>query len=195
MLKKLALFIPVIVLLGACSHPAPRQRELSFARYQPIYLDVANVDIDDDYESPMKPPNVEHLIPYSPMDAMHLWIKDRIRTVGTTKSVEIIIKDASVISTPVKDPGGMFPSFHNSNRYDAKLSVEMRIYASKQAMSLASIDVTATQSFTIDNKASLDERRVIFNKMIFSLMESMNAELEKHIYQYFVSYINYSRGV
>lgn len=195
MIKKLVFFIPLMLLLASCEHPAPRQHDLSFTRYQPIYFDVANITVEDEYESPMKPPNVEHLIPISPSDAIHTWVKDRLRTVGTSKSLEVIIKDASIISTPIKQPDGFLPSLHNSNRYDAKLNVEMRIYGSNDAMSLASIDVTATQSIIIDESVSLDERRALFNKMIFSLMESANAELEKNIYQYFHNYINYSRGV
>ncbi len=153
----------------------------------------ASIDIVDDYESPMQPPNVEHLIPYSPSDAMHIWIKDRLRAVGTEKSLQVTIKDASVISTPLSSPGGIFPSLNNSNRYDARINVEMRVYGSSDAMSLASIDVTATAAITIDDKDSLAERKAMFNKMIFDLMESMNAELEKNIYQYFGSYINYSQ--
>jgi len=197
MFKKLALFLPLLLALQACEHPGPPtpQVEPNFTRYQPIYLDVGSIDIVQDYESPMKPPNVEHLIPYSPDDMMHIWIKDRLRSVGTEKTLQISVKDASVISTLLKQPDGVLPSLNNSNRYDARLEVEMRIYGTSDVMSLASIDVTATASTTIAAKASLAERKAIFNKMMFDLMEHMNAELEKNIYRYFGSYINYSRGV
>ncbi len=188
----------VFLLLLACEHPGPpAPGEPSFTRYQPIYLHVGSIDLVEEYQSPMKPPNVEHLIPYSPSDAMHIWIKDRLRAVGAENSLQVIIKDASVISTLLPESGGIggIITLSHDRRYDARLEVEMRIYAGDDAMSKASIDVVATRSVTINEKASLAERSAIFRKMIFDLMESMNAELEKNMYQYFGNYINYSHGV
>ena len=195
MLKRLIFFLP-LWLLCACQHPGPpAPSEPNFTRYQPIYIDVASIDLVEEYESPMQPPNVEHLIPYSPADAMKIWIKDRLRAVGSDKNLQIMIKDASVISTPLQSPDALFPSLNHINRYDAKLTIEMRIYGSSDALSLANIDVTATRSVNIAEKASLAERKAAFNKMIFDLMESANAELEKNIYKYFGNYIHYSHGV
>ena len=198
MLKRFIIFLPALLLsLSGCEHPGPPlPPELSFTKYQPIYLDVGSIDFADEYQSPMAPPNVEHLIPYSPAEAFHIWIKDRLRAVGTNKSLQVIIKDASVLSTPIQQPDtGLIPSVHNSNRYDSRLEVEMRIYSSNDAMSLASVHATATASITIDEKASLAERSTIFRKLISTLMENLNAEMERNIYQYFGNYINYSRGV
>ena len=196
MLKKLTYLVPLALLMAACTHPAPPAPDtISFTRYQPIYLNVNVIDIDDQYQSPLKPPHVEQLIPISPMDAMHAWIRDRLRAVDTSKSLEIVIKDASVVGEPMQPQDSSFPSLHSSNRYNAKLDVELRIYGKDDAMSLASIEVTATAAISIDDKASLAQRRALFDQMIFALMDNMNAALEKNIFQYFGSYIDYSRGI
>jgi hypothetical protein len=184
----------MLMILAACqpvNPPAPPP--LSFTRYQPIYLNVAKIDIIEEYKSPMQPPNVEHLLPTSPTEAMRIWVRDRLRATGNAKTLQITIKDASVIATPLPQPGGIEGFFTNSQdkRYDAKLDVEMRIYGG-EAMSEASIEAVATRSITVAVKASVAERQAIFRRMIADLMESENAELEKNIYQYFGNSINFS---
>lgn len=187
-------FIPFLlaVLLAACSTSGPPPgKEMSFTRYQPIHVDVENIQIIEEYKSPMRDPNVEHLLPVSPAEAMRIWVKDRIRAVGGTKTLEVIIKDASVVSTQL--PGAGVDVFTNSRdrRYDARLAVEMRIYGGR-AMSNVSIQVHANRYLAISEKASLAEREAIFRKMIADLMESINGQLEKNMFAYFKDYIVYS---
>jgi len=177
------------------SHPPPPSPpQITFTRFQPIVLNVGQIDIVDEYKMPMHEPNVEHLIPISPSDAMRAWVRDRIRAGGETKTLQVIIKDASVVASevplpPGADPGDVSPD----RRYDARLEVELRIYGTENAMSEASVNVVATQSNTINEKASLSERKAIFRRMVSSVMDSANAELEKQIFQYFNSSILYSQ--
>jgi len=168
--------------------------DLNFTHYQPITFDVSNIDIIDEYKSPMHPPYVEHLLQVSPSDAMHIWVKDRLRSSGDDKTLQIVIKDASVVSSPPppKSPDDPAPDTHN-RRYDARLEVEMRIYSTRIAMSEASISVVATQSANIAEEASIVERKALYRQMMFDLMDSTNAELEKQIFKYFIKYINYAQ--
>ena len=166
------------------------QGSLNFTHLQPIAFYVSNIDIVDEYKSPMHEPNVEHLVPISPVEAMHIWVKDRIRSVGADKTLQIIIKDASIISSPVKTPGG--DTDDRIRRYDARLEVEMRIYGS-DAMSEANVTVVSTQMITLSDSTSLDARKRIFYRMVYDLMESMNAELEKQIFAHFTKYIMYAQ--
>ncbi|MDE3060969.1 MAG: hypothetical protein KGJ06_08150 [Pseudomonadota bacterium] len=185
----------LLLLITACqpSPPAPPP-EIGFTRFQPIYLDVAKIDIVDEYQSPMKSPNVEHLLPVSPAEAMHVWVRDRLRAVGTGRSLQVIIKDASVTVTALPKPGGMqgFFTVSQDKRYDGRLDVEMRIY-NGGAMSEANIEATVTRSITMSERVSLAEREALFRRMIYDMMEEMNAEMEKQMYTYFGNYISYSR--
>ncbi len=185
-------------LTGGCADhrdPGPLvPPEISFKQYQPIYLDVGNVDFVQEYKSPMHEPNVEHLLPISPSEAMHQWVKDRIKAVGLNHTMQVIIKDAHVVAVdlPQKDSlTGMFSPDPN-RRYDARLEVELRIY-NEGAMSDASVTVVATQSNTISQKATLAERKAAFAHMTVVLMDSANAELEKQIFKYFSRYIMYAQ--
>jgi hypothetical protein len=167
--------------------------EISFTRYQPIYLDVANIEIIEEYKSPMKEPFVEHLLPVSPAEATRAWVKDRMRSVGLNHSLQVIIKDASVVASEPPPPEGVKDYFVGPDRrYDARVEIEMRIYRDSP-MSDASITIMATQSNTLSKKASLAERKLAFYHMVSALMESANAELEKQIFKYFTRYIMYAQ--
>lgn len=188
-------------ILSSCSYfnppppPLPPPPELNFTRYQPIYLDVANLDIVEEYKSPLHEPNVEHLLPISPAEGMRSWVKDRLRASGAEKSLQIVIKDASVISSDIPPPPGTTPSAFSDNpnrRYDAKLDVDLRVYGT-DAMSEANINIVATQSITLSERASVAERKRVFQIMMYNLMELANAELEKQIFKHFVRYIMYSQ--
>lgn len=169
--------------------------DISFKQYQPIYLDVGNVDFVEEYKSPRQEPYVEHLLPITPAEATKQWVKDRIRAVGLNHTLQVIIKDASVKAVPLAQQGSSLTAVFSDNptrRYDARLEVEMRIY-NDGPMSDASVTVVATQSNTINNKATLDERKAIFARMTVQLMDSANAELEKQIFRYFTRYIMYAQ--
>src|SRR5690242_3095249 len=106
----------LIALLAACQPTAvpPPAPELSFTRYQPINLNVGKMEFVEEYKSPMQPPNVDQLMPTSPDQAMHIWVRDRLHGSGGDKTLQIIIKDASVIETALPKPGGMKGFFTNS---------------------------------------------------------------------------------
>ncbi len=197
--KPMQRLFPIVLMLAtglfvnACqTAPAPPPLpEMNFTRFQPIYLDVGNVDIIDEFKSPQHEPNVEYLVPVSPTDAMHAWVHDRLKASGANKSMQIVIKDASIISHAPEGTNQLLGPAPN-RRYDARLEVEMRVYGT-DAMSEANINVVATQTITISDATSLIERKRIFYRMVYDLMESANAEFEKQIFAYFPRYIMYNQ--
>lgn len=193
-MKKL---LPLILLaLASCmeanvpsSGPAP-----NFRKYQPIYMKVSSIEAVEDYKSPMREPNVEHLMPYSPADAMQIWIKQRLKASGGANTMQIIIKDASVIAKDLPTKEGVAGLFSNEpdKEYNARLEVEMRIYGDA-ALSDASIDVVATRTMRITRDASAASRDAQFRIMLNEMMTTMNAEMEKNIYQHLGPYVNFAR--
>lgn len=184
----------VALLLASCSvvqsDPPP---PLSFTRYQPILLNVGTIDFVEEYKSPMKPPYVEHLMPYSPTEAMRIWVKDRIRATGSEHTLQVIIKDARVLATKAEKNSGVlgFMRLTSDKRYDLSLTVEMRIYGRESAMSEASLNVSTTRTIHISDITPVHEKNVRFQQMIADAMESINAELEKNMFSYFGSFITY----
>ena len=191
LLRIAPIFLLLLVFGCKNEHAPPPLPEMSFTRFQPIVLDVGNIDIIEEYKSPEHEPNIEHLIAVSPAEAMKAWVKDRLKASGADKSMQIIIKDASVINhKPQGTDQFMGPA--PNRRYDARLEVELRVYGT-DAMSEASVNVISTQTITLSDAASLDERKRVFYRMVYDLMEGANAELEKQIFTYFHKYIMYGQ--
>lgn len=186
-----------LLALASCSDTGPVDfPPLSFNRYQPMYLNVSSIEVVEEYKSPQRPPYVEHLIPYSPADAMGIWVKDRLRAVGSDKQLQVIIKEGSVVVNQLKNDRSLkdLLTIDQDKRYDAKLEVELRIYGPESAISLASVSAKAHRSVTMSENASLNQRNVVFRNLITDMMDSVNAELEMNMYRYMADYINYSQN-
>lgn len=186
---RLPLFIAMLFAFTACDTPPPPGPSLNFKRYQPIYMNVSGVEVVEEYREPGRAPNVEHLMPYSPADAMQIWVKDRLRNSGGNKTMQVIIKDASVVGKEIPS-SGVF-GFGADRQYDARLEVEIRIYGDA-ALSEASVNVVGMQSITMSESASSATRDAAYRDMINDMMTTMNAELEKNIFFHLATYVNFS---
>jgi hypothetical protein len=198
MLKRLKPFLLSLLaaatLAGCASNDSPVDfPPLSFKRYQPIFLNVKSVEFVDEYKSPMRSPNVEHLMPYSPAEAMRIWVKDRLRIVGSDKVLQVIIKDGRVTASQIHKDNSIedFFTIDQDRKYEAALDVELRIYGTESPLSEANVIVKATRSFTMSENASVWRRNYEFRKMIYEMMEAVNAELEKNMHQHMAAHINY----
>lgn len=168
----------------------PTHAPLSFAKYAPFNLDVANVNITEEYQTSSQPPHVEGLFHTPPAEGVRIWVRDRIHPIGGNRTLAVVIKDASVVATPQTPSGGTY-THESGTRYDARLEIEMRIYGETQAMSEASIDVVATRSDTLPASASAADREALYDRMTRALMDVANGELEKNFYRYFGNYLRY----
>ncbi len=192
--REKAFFITLIFFaVAACSSPTPpiNQQPINFSQYAPINVDVARIDLIEEYKSPFAAPNVEHLMPYSPADAMALWVKDRLHATGHDKILQVTIKDAAVKSTDLPKTKGLTGLFTNDQdkRYDGRLEVEMRIYGD-QPMSLADTSVVITRSITIPENASVNYRKSAYLQMVQDMMKMLNDKLESNMRSYMGNFIS-----
>lgn len=187
-----------LLFIGACSGDGSPVDfpPLTFTRYEPIFLDVSNIEIVDEYKSPTQPPYVEHLLPYSPAEAMRIWVKDRLRAIGSSKSLQVIIRDGSVKATELHKDNGIedFFTIDQDYRYDAVLEVELRIYEYGSPLSKANVSTTVRKSITMSENAGAQRRNGIFRKLIADMMDQANAELERNMFLYMGNYISYSQN-
>lgn len=188
-------FIPLLLLFSSCvdvSVPAGGPMP-NFKRYQPIYMNVSKIEVIEEYKSPMRMPNVEHLMPYSLADAMQIWVKQRMKARGGNKTMQVIIKDASVIEKELPGSNGLFDVFSSTpdREYNARLEIEVRVYGDA-ALSEASVNVIATRSLQMNKNDNVSLRDQKFRAMVGEMMTSVNAEMEKNIFQYLGEYVNFS---
>ena len=192
--SKFFLAIVALFAITACTTSAPTTPTptINFSDSPKINVNVAQIEVIEAYKSPFAAPNIEHLMPYSPADAMQLWIKDRLRAVGSDKLLQITIVDAHVIESKLPKTQGLKGLFtiDQDKKYDARLEVEMRIYGDA-ALSEADTSVSVTRSITIPENASVNSRTAAYVKMIHDLMEIMDARLEKNMHEYMNNYISY----
>lgn len=183
-----------LVLATACAAPpAPEVKPISFTSKPTINLDVADIKVVEAYKSPYSAPNVEHLMPTSPAEAMKTWVHDRLRATGANKLLQITIVDASVVATELPKTKGVKGLFtvDQDKKYDAKLEVELRIYG-ENPISEADTSVTVTRTISIAENASVNARNAAYQNMVKDLMDMLNDKLEKNMQSYFSNYISYS---
>ena len=180
-------------LYAACNTGGPTTAQLptvDLSRMTPISLSVGKITFVDEYQPPLRAPNVDHLIRPTPADNVHRWVNERIRATGGDAILEVTTSDASIVEVNLPRTAGMKGLFtkDQAQRYDGHISVEMRIYAPGELMSKSSVTAEVSQSRTIAENATLDQREALFNALSNDMLTQLNGELERNIGQYFASY-------
>lgn len=181
-------------LQGPPATPKPRggNEQVNFNRYSPVYLKVYKISVVDEYAQPKREPNVEHLLAVSPSEAVQSW-SSRLRTSGGIYSMDIVIRDASVVSHRM--PAQAEYDVENpKRRYDARLEVELRIY-DRSGRLQSSVATVANRSAIMREHTTADVRRVIFQRLMVDLIEIANSGLEQKMFRHFSPFIDYTRKV
>ncbi|MCC7049288.1 MAG: hypothetical protein IT562_21430 [Alphaproteobacteria bacterium] len=163
--------------------------EITFISQPKLTLDVQRVEVARDYVPPGTKPNVEHLFPVTPSDAVARWAGDRLAAAGRGRLLRVVVKDASVVEVPLEKTGGIKGWFttDQSERYDATLEVvvEVRSDVGREAFATARVK----RSQTIEEGASPDKRREVWYAMTEKLMADLDKELERSMRQYLAVYL------
>lgn len=179
--------------LPALSLPAGAQEkkypEITFVNSPSIAIDVQQVEITREYVPRGAKPNVEHLFPVTPNDAVTRWVGDRLVPVGRSRLVRVVVKDASVIEVPLEKTGGIKGWFttDQAERYDATMEVVVEIRSDVGRDAYASARVKRSQ--TIEEGASPAKRREVWYAMTERLMADLDKELERSMRQYLSPYL------
>lgn len=176
------------LLLTACNTSIPKPMEaIHFTQMKPFHLSVLTIDV----EKPATFGNAN--VPLHPMEAMQIWVQDRIYARGDRNALRVIVHDASVTeSTQKPDPStGTFVTDKDFTHYEAKLDVELRLYEDRP-IAAAVTKARATHTLRVPNNVTLAERRQLQHQMVIDLIQHINAELEKNLHQYFSPYIIYT---
>jgi hypothetical protein len=185
--SRLMVALAALITLAACETkpPVARLAEISFAGKRPIQLDVGQLEIVPEYQSPAKRPHVEHLMPVSPEAATVRWAQERLRPVGRTGSARVVIKDARVVEVALKTDKsftGMFKE-EQAERYDAVLDVAIQILDERH-MPVADVLARATRSRTVPEGVSLNERDRVLHDVTESLVRDIDSQMDGLIRSY-----------
>lgn len=181
--------VVAVLTLGACAGNPPIQRlpEISFADKQPIHLNVAQLEIDPQYQSPGRKPNIEHLMPVSPEGAAVRWAQDRLKPMGAAGSgfARVVIQDAKVVETSLKTDKGFTGLFkqQQAERVDAQLDVAVQILDPRH-LPVADVVARATRSRTIPEGVSVNERDRIYYEISEQLIRDIDSQMDNLIRTY-----------
>lgn len=189
---RLVMALAALFAVAACESKPPMQKlpPISFADKKPINLDVGQLEIVSEYQSPGRPPNYEHLMPESPQTAVTQWAKDRLKPMGRSGYAKVIIKDASVIRTPLKTDKGFTGLFkeEQAERYDGTLDVTVQILDERH-MPQADVVAHASVSRTIPEGVTMNERDRILYDITSDLAHKMDAQMDGLIRSYLARWV------
>jgi hypothetical protein len=184
LLRPAVLAIAATLALGACTStpPRPQARQISFANLAPISFDVAKIEVVQQYQPPQVAPNVDHLTPVPPSDAIRRWANERVRAMGTSGTMRVIIKDASITETHLAGTTGVRGAFttDQSERYDGRLSVDLVVEVPSRRFQ-GYTGATVARTISVPENVSLQGRDDAWHNLVERMMADLNAKLEEGI--------------
>ena len=181
-----------LVLLVACETPAtqPSFPDIHFASQPRLRLDVAAVDLQDDFHASFHAPNVEHLFPVAPEHAMMNWVHDRLEATGTTRRARARIIDASVKESELPRTKGLTGAFttDQAQRYDATVEMGVDILNDRGFVE-RTVTAKATRSQSVAEGITPNQRDQAWYVLTKDLMAELDRELERQMRANFTFYI------
>lgn len=161
MTRRSALLLPI--LLAACGDDEPKYFEpLTWDYLPPIKLNVATIEVQQRYVPSGISPDATPLAPVKPVQALTTMIDQRLRPFGTVGRAVVAIQDASLTRRDDVISGSM--------------AVVLSIYGEGGARD-GFVEARVVQRYS--GRAS--STRLKLYKLVKSMMDSMNVELEYQI--------------
>ena len=173
----------MLLMLTGCPGPqAPQYPDITFTHLPPMEFNVAEIKVVTKYRPPMKAPNVDHIFPVPPLNAMERWVKDRLRATGAQGTLTVTILDASATETVLKISGGIKGAFtkEQSERYDAVVAMEIT-GVHPVGNKTASASARATRGTTVREDATVNDRNDTWYNMTKTLMTDFNLAMETEV--------------
>jgi PBP1b-binding outer membrane lipoprotein LpoB len=160
--QKIAVVALVLVLAGcAGSTEVKYVKPITFAGEPPIRLNVAKIEVVDDYVPPMRLPNVEHAAPTPPYTAVRQWANERLQAVGTTGYAQVLIEDAHITQRRVGEA---------QTEYSGRINVIIEAHGADFTQPAATAEVTVQRALTTDQDKSLADKEGVWDQLVRLMM-------------------------
>jgi hypothetical protein len=192
--RRRLLLAGLLALVAACAAPPSRPTfpDIRFTDAPAIRLDVAALDVREEYQPPFRAPNVDHLFPVPPMRAAENWARDRLKPTGRSGRAVFILRNASVIETELpKKREGLTGAFTTepAQRYDLTLQATVQIVdAQGVAVRIANVQTTRSQS-VLEGITPNDRDRAWYD-MEKAAMADFDKQMDAEIRNNFGTYYN-----
>ncbi len=193
-LKTLALL--AVVMLPACAAPPPvRLPDMTFTDRPRFLLDVAEIQVVDQYQPTFRLPNIEHQVPVSPAKAAERWARDRLIPVGASGVAVVTIKDARVIENSLRVTPGVQGVFTKDQaaRYDAFIEMSVEIKPTNIMAPEGAASGRAERSRTVAEGITPNELDRVLYELVEGMMRDVDLQLDVNIQRFLAAFIRGAR--
>jgi hypothetical protein len=182
-----------VVVLPACASPAPvRLPDMTFTDRPRFLMDVADVQVVDQYQPPFRLPNIEHQVVVPPARAAERWARDRLVPVGNSGRAIVTIKDARVLEHSLRVTPGVQGVFTKDQaaRYETIVEVSVEVRPGSGNMpSDAIATARAERSRTVPEGISPNELDRAHYELVEGVMRDLDQQLDSNMRRFLVAYI------
>ena len=190
-MKKYALLLTVFMLAGCHPQDVVAPVKSYKVEGQPYRFKVARVAVIDDFNT--KPRLRTDVKPEQTLaQVMHEWSDKRLVAAGRENVLEVHLTDADIAKKELpKEKSGLEGLFtkEQTEQYDGKLSVELKLYTPERTLPIAHAEISAELSRSLREDANMQDRKRLYRAMTAELMEQMDEALGRNIQQYFTTYL------
>lgn len=173
-----------LLILAACQAPPTRPTfpDLHFTGAPPLRLDVATIEVRQDYREPFQAPHVEQLFPVAPGHAAQNWAHDRLLAAGRSNRAVFVVRTASAIETPLPKSEGVKGAFTTepTQRYDLRLEATLQII-DPQGVAVRTANAQAVRSQSLLEGITPNEREQAWYDMTKALMADFDRQMSGEI--------------
>ncbi|MEK9752998.1 MAG: hypothetical protein VW338_07275 [Rhodospirillaceae bacterium] len=179
-------------LTAGCETQVEIQRlpDITFAHLPPFRLDVAQIAVESRFTAPVAAPHIETRLPTSPGKALRQWTKDRLKAVGGTGALKLIIQDASATRTELPRDDSLKGKFtkQQAERYDMAVKASL-VLSDGSGAERATALAQASRSISVREDVSLNDRERIQFDLVDRLLADFNTEMETSIRQHLAAWL------
>lgn len=180
---KLALLAVMSVSVVGCAlgdaQPRP-QPTLAYRKYPPVRLNVARVEVVDQYGITNKAPYIENQMAAPLPDVVHDWAQNRFQAMGQDGVLTITITKASMIREDLQRTQGIKGVFtvDQSERVTGDIAVSFSATGMSFGTS-GTAQVNAKGSRTVAEDASLQQQDIVLANLTDSLLVELDAATQR----------------
>lgn len=150
-----------------------------FTDNAPLQIDVARIEVIEQFKPPLTKPHVEHLAPVPPAHALRNWARDRMQANGSEGVAKFTIVDASVTQEPLKKTEGLKGLITTDQAVRLRVDLKVRIdvdAGSGQGFA----EAVASRSKTVPEDMTIAERDAVLHALVTGAAKELDRVIERN---------------